>query len=76
MALVSAAFALETFASKLRVSSSISVCPVFTSSFTSTFTLRTIPESSDPKVTVRIGFKVPSAETVTEIGPRSTTCVT
>ena len=46
------------------------------SSLTSTFTSRTMPESSEPSETVRTGASVPSADTLTCTSPRSTASVT
>ena len=64
------------WASSLAVSSSTSTWPFFTRSFTSTNTLRTVPDSSEPIFTVRVGCSVPLAETVSAKSPRLTTSVT
>ena len=75
-ALANEARALATLESRLRVSSSMSNWSVLISSLTSTLTLRTMPDSSEPSVTVRIGLSVPSAETVTSRLPVLAVCVT
>ncbi len=66
----------STCASSLAVSSSTSTWPFLTLSFTSTSTLRTVPESSLPIVTDRVGCKVPLAATLSVRLPRRTSSVT
>src|SRR5690606_23898158 len=63
-------------ACSLSVSSSTSTWPFLTASFTSTSTLRTVPDSSEPTFTVRVGCSVPLASTVKERSPRLTASVT
>ena len=66
----------STCESSLAVSSSTSSCPFLTLSFTSTRTLRTVPDSSLPIVTKRVGCSVPLADTVSRISPRRNSSVT
>ena len=60
----SAARERSTWSLSLAVSSSTSTWPVFTRSFTSTITRLTVPESSLPMFTARVGCSVPLADTV------------
>ena len=66
----------STWAESLAVSSSTNTWPFFTVSFTSTSTLRTVPDSSLPTFTERVGCKVPLAETLSVRLPRRTSSVT
>ena len=68
--------ACSTCASSRDVSSTASTSPAFTSSFTSTLTLRTVPDSSLPISTWLRGSRLPVAVTVTVSSPRVTSCVT
>ena len=66
----------STCDSSLAVSSSTSSCPFLTLSFTSTSTLRTVPDNSLPMVTERVGCSVPLADTVSVRLPRRSSSVT
>jgi hypothetical protein len=60
----SAARERSTWSSSLAVSSSTSTWPFLTTSFTSTSTRLTVPDSSLPMLTTRVGTMVPLAATV------------
>jgi hypothetical protein len=60
----------------LARSSSTSNWPFFTRSLTSTSTRITVPDSSLPTATDRVGCSVPVAVMVTARLPRTTGCVT
>ncbi len=65
-----------TWALSLAVSSSTRIWPFFTRSLTSTRTLRTVPDSSLPILTWRVGTSVPLAATVRRRLPRLTSWLT
>ena len=71
-----AARLLVSWSLSLAVSSSTSSWPLRTRSFTSTSTLRTVPESSLPMLTERVGCSVPLADTLRVRLPRCTTSLT
>ena len=75
-AVASAARERAIWSRSLAVSSSTSTWPFFTVSFTSTSTRATVPESSLPTLTERVGCSVPSALTVTLSVARCTGSVT
>ncbi|MDT4851372.1 hypothetical protein FQZ97_855510 [compost metagenome] len=58
-----------TWSTSLAVSSSTSTWPVLMRSFTSTCTRLTVPESSLPMLTERVGCNVPLAATVSVMSP-------
>jgi hypothetical protein len=70
-ALSSAPWESLTWSWNLELSSSTITWPLRTRSFTSTSTRATVPESSLPMFTERVGSSVPSAETFRARSPRA-----
>ena len=75
-AATSAARERFTVSWNLERSSSTITWPLVTWSFTSTSTRFTVPDSSLPTATERVGLSVPLAVTVSVMSPRSTGVVT
>jgi len=65
-----------TWSENFALSSSTSTCPLRTWSLTSTSTRVTVPESSLPMLTLRVGCSVPFAVTEILRSPRLTGTVT
>jgi len=72
VAAVSAAPERSIWSLSLAVSNTTSTWPFLMRSFTSTFTCRTMPDSSLPMVMARVGCKVPLAVTVSVRLPSAT----